>query len=246
LFVSWEDGSAFFGGVTDSLVQEVVDLIARVGLDVDDEDHCDQNSKDNDSVDVTGQESSLKTTTCSVENDTPGDQERSPTVVNTGQSFNSGGTTKQKHGCYNKICAETEEQECLVGSASPTSVDDLTNSVGRGSDSLERDSKNTKKNDLDGGTRGIPEGSRDTVLPGNVRRLQKGSGPCPLRNNHTGCQPGLDHTSSSAKQKMVRNVIYNQTIRRTATNLLEMFTGSLAFFSEILVSHDNQGCDDTE
>jgi hypothetical protein len=45
----------------------------------------------------------------------------------------------------------------------------------------------------------LPERSRDSIGPCDVRRLKKGSGPGPLTHDDTGCQTGLDHTPSSAK-----------------------------------------------
>ena len=42
-----------------------------------------------------------------------------------------------------------------------------------------------------------PEGSGDTVLPGNVGGLEEGGGPGPLRDDDGGGEAGLDHTSSS-------------------------------------------------
>ena len=45
----------------------------------------------------------------------------------------------------------------------------------------------------------LPEGSGDTVLPGNVGGLEEGGGPGPLRDDDGGGKTGLDHTSSSCK-----------------------------------------------
>ena len=42
-----------------------------------------------------------------------------------------------------------------------------------------------------------PEGSGDTVLPGNVGGLEEGGGPGPLRDDDGGGKTGLDHTSGS-------------------------------------------------
>mmetsp|Transcript_30218 Transcript_30218/g.72522 ORF Transcript_30218/g.72522 Transcript_30218/m.72522 type:complete len:654 (+) Transcript_30218:319-2280(+) len=223
-FVSSVDRSTLFRGVTDSLVQKVVNGIRGVSLDVDNKDHCNQDTKDDDSVDVRGQESSLKTTRGSVQDHTPGDQERCPTVVNTSQSFDSGSTTEQKHRCHNQVGAKAEKQKGLVGSLSPTGIDNLTDSVGRRSDSLEGNGKDTKQNDLNGGTRGVPERSRDTVLPGDVGRLQKSSSPSPLRDNDRGSKTSLDRTSSSVK----------------------VLGSDLSMASILLANHDNDGSNDTE
>ena len=151
-----EESFAEFGAVADGIFQKVIDVVGGVDLDVDEEDHGNQHSKDNDSVDVRGQESSLETTGGSVQNDTPGDKERSKTVVDTSQGFDGGGTTEQKHGGHDNVGAEAEEQEGEVGSCSPTSVDNFGDGVGGGSHLLEVDGQDTEQEDLNGGTRGIP------------------------------------------------------------------------------------------
>jgi hypothetical protein len=43
-----------------------------------------------------------------------------------------------------------------------------------------------------------PKRSRDTVGPGNVRRLEKSGSPSPLADNNRGSQTGLDHSTSGA------------------------------------------------
>jgi hypothetical protein len=108
-------------------------------------------------MDITGQESGLKTTGGSVQDDSPRDQERSKTVVNTSQSLNGGGTTEQKHRADDEISTEAEEQESLVGTASPSGIHDLTHRMSGRGDFLERNGENTEKQDLDGGTRSIPK-----------------------------------------------------------------------------------------
>jgi hypothetical protein len=42
-----------------------------------------------------------------------------------------------------------------------------------------------------------PEGSGDTVLPGDVRGLEEGGGPGPLRDDDGRGKAGLDHSSGS-------------------------------------------------
>jgi hypothetical protein len=54
---------------------------------------------------------------------------------------------------------------------------------------------------LETGTGNLPERTRDTVGPGNVRGLEEGSGPSPLTDNHTGGKTSLDHTPGSAEVK---------------------------------------------
>ena len=81
---------------------------------------------------------------------------------------------------------------------SPTSTDNFTHSMSRGGDILETDSKNTEEKNLDGGARGIPEGTTDTVVPGNVGRLEKCGSPGPLGDNHRGSEASLDHATGGA------------------------------------------------
>jgi len=47
----------------------------------------------------------------------------------------------------------------------------------------------------------LPEGTRDSVGPSDVGRLQKGGGPCPLTDDDASCQSGLNHTASRAEEQ---------------------------------------------
>lgn len=188
-------------GVIDSFFEEVEDLVRGVNLDVDNEDHEDQNGEDNDGVDVTGQESSLETSRGGVQNDTPRDQESGKSVIHSGQSLNSGSTSKQKHGCNNQVGGEAEEKEGQVGGLSPSGLDNFADGVCRRGDFLEVDGEDSEQQDLDGGTRGIPERSRDSVLPGNVGGLEESGSPSPLTDNDRRGQTGLDHAPSGAVEQ---------------------------------------------
>lgn len=139
-----------------SLVEEGVDLVTGVKLDVDKEDHRDQHGKNDDGVNVTRQERSLKTSRGSVEDNTPGDQERSELVIHTGKSLDGSGTTKQKHGGHNNVGAKAKEEKGQMSSLSPTGIDNLGDGVGRRGNLLEVDGQDTEEEDLDGSTRGIP------------------------------------------------------------------------------------------
>jgi hypothetical protein len=61
----------------------------------------------------------------------------------------------------------------------------------RWGDLLERNSEYTEKKNLNGSSRCIPERSRNSILPSNVGRLEKGSCPGPLRNNNGCSKTGL-------------------------------------------------------
>jgi len=61
------DSFALLLGEGGGLVKESVNLVTGIELDVHEENHRDQDGKDNNGVDVTGQESSLETTRCRVE-----------------------------------------------------------------------------------------------------------------------------------------------------------------------------------
>jgi hypothetical protein len=138
-------------------VKEIVDLVARVELDVHEENHGDQNGKNDDGVNVTGQESSLETSRSGVENDSPGNQERSQTVVHTGKGFDSGGTTEQEHGSHKNVGAEAEKKESQMRFSSPTGIDNLSDGVRRRRNLLEVNGQDTEEEDLDGGTGCIPK-----------------------------------------------------------------------------------------
>mmetsp|Transcript_13033 Transcript_13033/g.28231 ORF Transcript_13033/g.28231 Transcript_13033/m.28231 type:complete len:251 (-) Transcript_13033:494-1246(-) len=124
------DLATFLGRVGNCPVQEGVDLIGRICLDVDNKDHGNENGEDNDGVEVTGNEGSLKTAGTGVEDDTPGDQEGSKTVIDSSEGLDGGGTTKQKHGRHNNVGAECEEKEGEMGCLTPTGTDNLTYSMG--------------------------------------------------------------------------------------------------------------------
>lgn len=155
-----EDFFTFLFRVGDSVIQEPVDGIRRVNLDVNVEDHCDEHGKDNDGVDVRRQESGLKTSRGSVEDNTPGDQERGKSVIHTGKSFNGSSSSKQKHRSDNDIGAEGKEKEGLVGGATPSGIDDFADSVGGGGNLLEGDGENSEQQHLNGSSRSIPKGLR--------------------------------------------------------------------------------------
>ncbi len=80
----------------------------------------------------------------------------------------------------------------------PASIDNFTDGVGRGCDFLERDSEDAKKKHLNSCSRCVPERSRDSVLPGDVRTLEEGSSPSPLRDNDGCSQTSLYSSPSSA------------------------------------------------
>jgi hypothetical protein len=110
----------------------------------------------------------------------------------------------------------------------------------------------------------LPERSRDTVGPGNVRRLQKSGSPSPLADNNRGSQTGLDHSTSStvriekdqerieknssrksikSKRELVLQTTDDQTKR---LHLLEMLTCLVTPFSKVLVDEDNTRRENTE
>jgi hypothetical protein len=138
-------------------VKEIVDLVARVELDINEENHGDQNGKNDDGVNVTGQESSLETSRSGVENNSPGNQERSQAVVHTSKGFDGGGTTKQEHGGHKNVGAEAEEKESQMRFSSPTSIDNLSDGMRRRRNLLEVDGQDTEEEDLNGGTGCIPK-----------------------------------------------------------------------------------------
>mmetsp|Transcript_11228 Transcript_11228/g.16823 ORF Transcript_11228/g.16823 Transcript_11228/m.16823 type:complete len:172 (+) Transcript_11228:1525-2040(+) len=158
----------FFLSVCNVLGKVVVDLVAAVRLDVHDQDHGDEHTKDDGGVDVTGDESCTKSSSDSVQDNSPRDKERGESVIHTSQGFNGGCTTEQKHTGHNDVSEEGEHEESKVGCLSPTSIYDLTHSVCLGRNLLEGDGKDSKQEDLNGSSRCIPEWTRYAVVPGNV------------------------------------------------------------------------------
>ena len=132
-------------------------MIRGVNLDVHKSNHGNEDSEDNHGVQIRRHESSLESTSGGVKNNTPGNQKRSKLILHTSQSLNGGGTTEQKHGGYDDVGAECEEEEGNVSGLAPTSADNLTHGVGRWGNILERDGEDTEEEDLDSRSRCIPE-----------------------------------------------------------------------------------------
>ena len=70
--------------------------------------------------------------------------------------------------------------------------------MSRGSNFLETDSKNTKEKNLNRSSRGVPEGTTDSVVPSDVGTLEEGGRPCPLRDDDGGGETGFDGAASGA------------------------------------------------
>jgi hypothetical protein len=107
----------------------------------------------------------------------------------------------------------------------------------------------------------LPERSRDTVGPGNVRRLEKSRSPSPLTDNNRGSQTGLDHSTSSAVGEKDSEEIIQERVSKVRKsrewkhliikfnndfNLLEMFTGLVTPISKVFVDEDNARRENTE
>jgi hypothetical protein len=150
-------------------VEELVNLVTGVELDIDEENHGDQNGKNDDGVKVTCQESSLKTSRSGVEDDSPGNQKRSQAVVHAGEGFDSGSSTEQEHGSHNNVGAEAEEKESQMRFGSPTGIDNLGDGMRRGCDLLEVNGQDTEEEDLDGRTGCIPKVKREVAKRRIVR-----------------------------------------------------------------------------
>ena len=68
---------------------------------------------------------------------------------------------------------------------------------------LDLDCKDGEEKNLDRGSRGVPEGSRDSIGIGDVGGLEQGSGPGPLGDNVTGSESHLDRAASSGEHLRV-------------------------------------------
>lgn len=125
---------------------------------------------------------------------------------------------------------EAEKQERQVGSAAPARVDNLANSVATGSDLLDINRQDTEENNLNGGTRSIPEGTRNTVLPRHVGRLKKGGSPSPLRDDHRGSKTRLDHAPSSAV-----SVRRKSSVIRVSMMILYNYNNILSWYKQATI-----------
>mmetsp|Transcript_4847 Transcript_4847/g.10880 ORF Transcript_4847/g.10880 Transcript_4847/m.10880 type:complete len:252 (-) Transcript_4847:1155-1910(-) len=103
------DGLALLGCVANGLVEEIVHLVSRVNLDVDDSDHGDEDSEDDHRVQVRGHERGFQPSSRSVKDDSPGNQEGRELVVYSCQSLHSCGAAQKKHGRHDDVGAEPEE-----------------------------------------------------------------------------------------------------------------------------------------
>ena len=59
----------------------------------------------------------------------------------------------------------------------------------------------------------LPEGSRDTILPGNVGGLEEGGGPSPLRDDDGSSKPRLDHATRRAEMRVRRCQISEREVQ---------------------------------
>ena len=184
--------------MSNSSIKEVVDFVRTELFDVNHGDHCNKHTENNDSVKVGSNEGSLKSSCSSVQDHSPGNKEGCQLSVHSGQSLYGRCSSEQKHRSHNDIGAEAKEEESLVRSASPTSVNNLRKGMCRRSNLLERNSEYAEKKNLNGSSRRVPERSRNSILPSNVGRLEKSSCPSPLRNNNGCSKTSLYRTSSSA------------------------------------------------
>jgi len=46
----------------------------------------------------------------------------------------------------------------------------------------------------------LPERTRDSELPSNIRRLEKSRGPCPLTDDDGGGKTSLNHSAGGAEE----------------------------------------------
>ncbi len=105
------DRGTFVGCIVDRICQQLVNLVRRVHLHVDNVNHNDKDKVDGNSVKVGGDEGGLETSRGSVKDHTPGDEESSKTVVHAGKGLGGSSTTEQKHRCNDHVGREVKEEE---------------------------------------------------------------------------------------------------------------------------------------
>lgn len=174
--------------------------------------HTDEHGEDNHGVEVTGHEGSFKTSSGCVKDDTPGDQETSQLVSHSSQCLDGSSSSQQKHGSHNDVGQESKDKEGNVSSLSPASTDDFAHGVSRGSNVLKTDGEDTEEKNLDSGTGGIPERTRDTIVPGNVGGLKESGGPSPLGDDNGGGKAGFDHATGGAVDERGRGTLVRHDV----------------------------------
>ena len=167
---------------------------------VHEKDEGEEDDEDDRGVDVGRHEGRLEATCHGVRDDTDGDEETRGGLVHAGERVDSSGAAEDEHGGDDDVGEEAEVDEHLVRGRTPASVDDLAHGVRGGGVALHLDGEDAEEEHLDGGAGGIPEGTGDAVLEGDVGGLKESRRPGPLGDDDRGGQAGLDGAASGVEE----------------------------------------------
>ena len=155
-----------------------------------DEEH--EADEDDGRVDVRREEGRLQAAHDRVGEDGNGDQEAREVHVHARGGRHAVAAAEDEHGGDDQVGREGVVSEQEVGGLAPTRLDHLEEGVAIGRLALHLNGQNAKEQHLDGRAGRVPEGTRDSEVPRDVGRLEKGRGPRPLGNDHGRGEAGLD------------------------------------------------------
>lgn len=112
--------------------------------------------------------------------------------VHAGQGRHSGRAADDEHERHKNVGHQAKDHEDDVSKGAIAGLDDLEEGMGVGGASLELNGEGRKEQNLDRGTRGVPEGTRDTVSVAHAGALKEGCGPGPRRDDGGSDETGLD------------------------------------------------------
>lgn len=100
---------------------------------------------------------------------------------------------------HENVGHETEHNVHDVSSHAVARLDDLEEGVGVGRTTLQLDGESGEEKNLDGGTRGVPEGAGDTISVADTGRLQEGGSPGPGRDDGSTDETALDGSAGGGE-----------------------------------------------
>jgi len=190
---------ALHGVPLGSLGERIVDDGGRaenVGAGIGGESEDDDNDEQDESMHPVSQNRRLEATEHGVRHNADGEQVNRSNGVHASQGRHGGRTTDDQHERHEDVGDQAEDHEDDVGEGAVSRLDHLEEGVSVGRASLELDSEGGEEENLDGSTRGIPEGARNTVAVANTGALEQSGGPGPRRHDGRADQSRLHGTAS--------------------------------------------------
>ena len=152
-----------FGGLHKSIIHGpwgAQDLVRCVCCESEDED----DDENHHGVHIIRQERSLDATKHGVQHDADRQQKASCSCRNASERGDHCRATGQEHGGDEHVCHESKGNVNAVGHRAVTSANDLEERVRVRCFALQFDGEGGKQDDLDRGSRGVPERSRHAVV----------------------------------------------------------------------------------